>query len=54
MSGILNASQVPRLAALGDQWSTPASRDDYPQGLRAFVDGLPVQATAATPSSRGR
>jgi AcrR family transcriptional regulator len=54
LSDILDASQVPRLAALSDQWSTPASRDDYPQGLQAFVDGLLAQATAATPPPPGR
>ena len=35
-----DASRLPRLAALGDQWPVLASRDTYPQGLRAFVDGL--------------
>lgn len=49
LSGILDASQVPRLASLSDQWSALASRDDYHRGLQAFVDGLLAQATAATP-----
>lgn len=44
-----DASRLPRLAALGDQWPVLASRDTYPQGLRALVDGLLAQATSATP-----
>jgi hypothetical protein len=40
---------MPRLAAIGDQWPTLAARDTYRQGLRAFVDGLLAQTTAATP-----
>jgi hypothetical protein len=42
-------SRLPRLAALGDQWPVLASRDTYPQGLRAFVDGLLAQARPAAP-----
>ena len=42
-----DASRLPRLAALGDQWPVLASRDTYPQGLRALVDGLLAQATSA-------
>ena len=42
-------SRLPRLAALGDQWPALASRDTYPQGLRAFVDGLLAQARPAAP-----
>ncbi|MGA8117085.1 MAG: helix-turn-helix domain-containing protein [Actinocatenispora sp.] len=38
--GNLDESQTPRLAALGAQWPTLAARDTYPEGLRAFVDGL--------------
>jgi AcrR family transcriptional regulator len=38
--GHLDAAQMPRLAAIGDQWPTLAARDTYPDGLRAFVDGL--------------
>jgi len=37
-------SQAPQLAAIGDQWPALAARDTYPQGLRAFVDGLLAQA----------
>ncbi|WP_066943597.1 TetR/AcrR family transcriptional regulator [Microtetraspora fusca] len=44
-----DAAQVPHLAAIGDQWPALAARDTYPQGLRAFVDGLLAQATSATP-----
>jgi AcrR family transcriptional regulator len=44
----LDASRMPRLAAIGDQWPALAARDTYPQGLRAFVDGLLTQATSAT------
>jgi AcrR family transcriptional regulator len=36
----LDASRIPRLATLGDQWPTLAAWDIYPQGLRAFVNGL--------------
>ncbi|WP_433345076.1 TetR/AcrR family transcriptional regulator [Microtetraspora malaysiensis] len=43
----LDASQVPQLAAIGDQWPTLAARDTYSQGLGAFVDGLLAQATSA-------
>jgi AcrR family transcriptional regulator len=43
-----DASQIPRLAALGDQWPMLAARDTYPQALRAFVDGLLAQATSET------
>jgi AcrR family transcriptional regulator len=50
----LDASQMPCLVALGDQWPTLTSRDTYSQGLRAFVDGLLAQATSATPPSPGR
>ena len=42
-------SQLPHLAAIGDQWPALAGRDTYPQALRAFVDGLLAQATPATP-----
>ncbi|MFE2156876.1 TetR/AcrR family transcriptional regulator [Streptomyces lydicus] len=44
-----DASRVPHLAALGDQWAALAARDIYPQGLRAFVDGLLAQATSTKP-----
>lgn len=36
----LSESQLPHLAAIGDQWATLASQDTFPQGLHAFVDGL--------------
>jgi hypothetical protein len=45
----LDASQVPHLAAIGDLWPAVAAGGTYPQGLRAFVDGLLAQATSATP-----
>jgi AcrR family transcriptional regulator len=38
--GGLDASRLPQLAALGDQWPVLAAADTYRQGLRAFVDGL--------------
>lgn len=41
----LDASRLPHLAALGDQWATLSWRDTYPQALSAFVDGLLSQAT---------
>lgn len=41
----LDASRMPRLAAIGDQWPALALRDTYPHALRAFVDGLLAQAT---------
>jgi hypothetical protein len=42
-----DASRVPHLAAIGDQWPALAARDIYPQGLRAFIDGLLAQALRA-------
>jgi AcrR family transcriptional regulator len=45
--GSLDESQLPRLAALGNQWPMLAALDTYPRGLRAFVDGLLAQATSA-------
>jgi hypothetical protein len=50
--GTLTESRMPHLSALGDQWATLSWQDTYPQALRAFVDGLLAQATAATPQSR--
>lgn len=38
--GGLDASQQPHLAAIGQQWPALAARDIYPEGLRAFVNGL--------------
>ncbi|KUJ66604.1 transcriptional regulator [Streptomyces albus subsp. albus] len=49
----LDASQVPHLVAIGDQWPVLAARDTYPQGLRAFVNGLLAQAASATPPGDG-
>ncbi|MEN3536781.1 helix-turn-helix domain-containing protein [Microbispora sp. ZYX-F-249] len=43
----LDASRVPHLAAIGDQWPALAARDTYPQGLRALVDGLLARAAPA-------
>ena len=51
--GSRDASQVPHLAAIGDQWPALAARDIYPQGLHAFVDGLLAQATSAAPRGVG-
>ncbi|MDF2709756.1 MAG: putative transcriptional regulator [Nonomuraea muscovyensis] len=48
-SSSLDTSQLPRLAALGDQWPELAARDTYSQAIEAFVDGLLAQATSATP-----
>ena len=45
--GAIDASRLPRLAALGDQWPALAARDTYPQGLDAFVDGLLAQGRAS-------
>ncbi|MGP4025854.1 TetR/AcrR family transcriptional regulator [Actinomadura sp. 3N407] len=45
----LDASRLPNLAAIGDQWATVVQQDTYAQGLRALVDGLLAQATSATP-----
>ncbi|MFD4751388.1 TetR/AcrR family transcriptional regulator [Streptomyces sp. NPDC058426] len=42
----LDASRVPRLAALGERWIEVAARDTYRQGLRALVDGLLTERTA--------
>lgn len=42
-----DASRLPHLAAIADQWPLLASRDIYPQGLRVFVDGLLTQAGLA-------
>ncbi|MCX4669128.1 TetR/AcrR family transcriptional regulator [Streptomyces sp. NBC_01381] len=41
----LDPSQVPHLAAIGVRWAALAARDIYPQGLRAFVDGLLAEVT---------
>jgi len=44
-----DASRLPHLAAISDQWPRLASQDTYPQGLRALVDGLLAQATSPAP-----
>ncbi|MEV4636918.1 TetR/AcrR family transcriptional regulator [Actinoplanes sp. NPDC049548] len=41
----IDTSRLPRLASVGDQWPALAAQDTYPQGLRAFVDGLLAQST---------
>ncbi|TCO50890.1 TetR/AcrR family transcriptional regulator [Actinocrispum wychmicini] len=48
----LDESRLPHLAAVADRWPALTSRDTYPQGLRAFVDGLlaQVRETAMKPS----
>jgi AcrR family transcriptional regulator len=38
--GDVDMSQLPHLGSIGDQWPTLAARNIFPQGLRAFVDGL--------------
>jgi AcrR family transcriptional regulator len=42
----LDASQYPRLAAIGARWPALAARDIYSEGLRAFVDGLLARAVS--------
>jgi AcrR family transcriptional regulator len=42
----LDPLEMPSLAAIGNDWPTLAARDTYPEGLRAFVDGLLAQATS--------
>ncbi|WP_433222948.1 TetR/AcrR family transcriptional regulator [Dactylosporangium sp. CS-047395] len=43
-TGGLAASQHPHLAAIGERWAPIAARDIYPEGVRAFVDGLLAKA----------
>ncbi|MEU5879210.1 TetR/AcrR family transcriptional regulator [Spirillospora sp. NPDC047279] len=43
----IDPARLPRLAEVGDQWGDLAQRDVYPDGLRAFVDGLLARAAAA-------
>lgn len=50
--GSLDATRVPCLAAIGDEWAALAARDTYLQGLRAFVDGLLAQVTSPHPAGR--
>ncbi|MET8469360.1 TetR/AcrR family transcriptional regulator [Streptomyces sp. NPDC006422] len=35
-----DADRLPRLAAINEQWPALSARDTFPEGLRAFVDGL--------------
>lgn len=42
----IDASRLPRLASVADQWPVLAARDTYLEGLRAFVDGLLAQAAS--------
>jgi AcrR family transcriptional regulator len=46
--GSLDASRQPHLSAVGDRWVALAARDIYPEGLRAFVDGLLARAASET------
>jgi AcrR family transcriptional regulator len=50
--GNIDASRLPRLAAVGDQWPVLAAQDTYPSALEAFVDGLLAQAGRGTGSPR--
>jgi AcrR family transcriptional regulator len=47
--GNVDAAALPHLGALRDTWTELTARDTYPQGLRAFVDGLLTHAAAGTP-----
>ncbi|GCD96198.1 TetR family transcriptional regulator [Embleya hyalina] len=38
--GEADPARLPHLAALADRWPALVSRNTYPQGLRALVDGL--------------
>jgi AcrR family transcriptional regulator len=44
----LDATRLPRLAAIGDRWPALAARDTYPRALRVLVDGLLAQAASTT------
>ena len=44
----LNASQLPHLAAVANQWSVLAVQDNYAPALRAFVTGLLAEAASPT------
>nr|WP_229805752.1 TetR/AcrR family transcriptional regulator [Microbispora rosea] len=48
----VDATRMPRLVSLGEQWPTLAAQDTYSQGLQALVDGLLAQATSARQPSR--
>jgi AcrR family transcriptional regulator len=52
--GQIDASRLPHLAALGDQWPTLAAVDTYGWGLRAFVDALLTHATSAERAHQGK
>jgi AcrR family transcriptional regulator len=41
----LDATRFPSLATVADRWPRLTARDTYPQGLRAFVDGLLARRT---------
>lgn len=41
----LDKSQLPNLAAIGNQWATFSAQNTYPKGLHALVDGLLAQST---------
>jgi AcrR family transcriptional regulator len=44
----LDPSRTPRLAAVADRWPALAARDTYPEGVRAFADGLLSRVTSPT------
>lgn len=46
--GSIDASRLPRLAALGDQWPALAAQDTYADGLQSFIGGLLAQAESST------
>ncbi len=46
--GSLDASRLPHLADLGEQWPALAAQDTYPRALQALVDGLLAQAGSGT------
>lgn len=50
--GDIDASPLPRLAALGDQWPAIAARDTYEQGLRAFVAGFLGEVSTSSAKRR--
>ncbi|MEV7617224.1 TetR/AcrR family transcriptional regulator [Streptomyces sp. NPDC089799] len=44
-----DTTQLPRLAALSEQWIKLATQDTFALGLRAFTDGLLAQSTSPAP-----
>ncbi|RZQ62534.1 TetR/AcrR family transcriptional regulator [Amycolatopsis suaedae] len=38
--GHVDTARIPHLAAIGQRWGEWAGKDNYAEGLRAFVDGL--------------